>query len=172
MSSKLVAECQDALLALANRSEVTLLWMPRHYGTLGNVDASTFTRQASQTPPLGSEPALGILKCLAREAIKNWAKLQHLNKWIHMPGCKHEKLFIGRLCKKRADDLLKMNRHQLKLVVAILTWHASVWGHLRNIGQFQGDPSCRFWGMETERVQHLVCRWEVMSRQRYNVLGN
>ncbi len=71
MSSKLVAECQDALLALANRSEVTLLWMLRHYSTLLNVEASTFTRQASQTPPLGSEPALGIPKCLAREGIKN-----------------------------------------------------------------------------------------------------
>ena len=169
MSSKLVAECQDALLALANRSEATLLWMPRHYDTLRNLDASTFNRQASQTQPLCPQLALGISKCLAREAIKKWTKLQHLNKWIHMPGCKHEKLFIGRPCKKRADDLLKINRHQLKLVVTILNWHDSVWGHLRNVGQFEGDPSCRFWGMETERVQHLVCRWEVMFRQRYNV---
>ena len=31
-------------------------------------------------------------------------------------------------CKKRADDLLKMNRNQLKLVVAILTGHTSVRG--------------------------------------------
>ena len=163
MSSKLVAECQDALLALENRSEVTLLSMPRHYDTLRNLDASTFTRQASQTQPLCPESALGIPKCLARESIKNWTKLQHLNKWIHMPGCKHGKLFIGRPCKKGADDLLKLNRRQLKLVVAILTWHDSVWGHLRNVGQFEVDPSCRFCGMQTERVQHLVCHCEALS---------
>ena len=71
MSSKLVAECQNALLAQANRSEVTLLWMPSYYGTLGNVEASTFTRQASVAPPLGPQLALGIPKCLAREGIKN-----------------------------------------------------------------------------------------------------
>jgi hypothetical protein len=42
---------------------------------------------------------------------------------------------------------------------------------LRTIGLFDGDPSCRFSGMETETVQHLVCRCETLSRQRYNVFG-
>ena len=36
---------------------------------------------------------------------------------------------------------------------------------------FDGDPSCRFCGMETETVQHFVCRCEALSRQRYNVFG-
>jgi hypothetical protein len=71
----------------------------------------------------------------------------------------------------RADDLLKLDRRQLKLAVAILTGHAPVRGHLRIIGLFDGDPSCRFCGMETETVQHLVCCCEALSRQRYNVLG-
>ena len=88
-----------------------------------------------------------------------------------MPGCKHGKLFIGRPCKKRADDLLKLNRHQLKLVVVILTGHAPVRGHLRTIGLFDGDPSCKFCGMGTETVQHLVCRCEALSCQCYNVSG-
>jgi hypothetical protein len=93
------------------------------------------------------------------------------NTWLYLPGCKHGKLFIGRPCKKRDDDLLKLDRHQLKLAVAILTGHASVRGHLRIIGLFDGDPSCRSCGMETETVQHLVCCCEALSRQRYNVFG-
>ena len=88
-----------------------------------------------------------------------------------MPGCKHGKLFIGRPCKKRADDLLELNRHQLKLVVVILTGHAPVRGHLCTIGLFDGDPSCRFCGMETETVLHLVCCCEALSHQRYNAFG-
>ena len=52
-----------------------------------------------------------------------------------MPGCRHGKLFIGRTCKKRADDLLKLDRHQLKLIAAIPTGHAPVRGHLRAIGR-------------------------------------
>jgi hypothetical protein len=65
--------------------------------------------------------ALGIPKCMAREAIKKWTEHQHLRTWKDMPGCRHSKLFISRLCKKRVDDLLKLNRHQLKLAVAFLT---------------------------------------------------
>jgi hypothetical protein len=32
----------------------------------------------------------------------------------------------GRPCKRRADDLLKLSRHELKMAVAVLTGHAPV----------------------------------------------
>jgi hypothetical protein len=88
-----------------------------------------------------------------------------------MDWIKHGKLFIGRPCKKRAEDLLKLDRHQLKLTAAILTGHAPVRGHLRTIGLYGGDPSCRLCGLETETVQHLVCYCEALSRQRYSAFG-
>ena len=34
---------------------------------------------------------------------------------------------------------------------------------------FDGDPSRRFCGIVTEKLQHLVCRCEALSRQHYNV---
>ena len=92
-----------------------------------------------------------------------------LNTWKDIPDCRHGKLFIGRPCKKVADDLLKLGRHQLKMVVAILTGHAPVKGRLRIMGLFNGDPSCRFCGMETETVQHITCCCKSLARQRYNV---
>jgi len=49
--------------------------------------------------------AFGIPKCLVREAIKNWTEMQHRRAWIDLPGLRHGKLYIGRPCKKRADDL-------------------------------------------------------------------
>jgi hypothetical protein len=88
-----------------------------------------------------------------------------------MPGCIHGKLFIGRPFKKRADDLLKLGRHELKMAVAILTGHASVRGHLRTMGLFNGDPSFRFCRMETETVQHITCYCEALARQRHNIFG-
>jgi ribonuclease HI len=69
VTSRLVAECLDALSALANLNEVTLIWMPRHQGILGNEKADKFARQASATSILGPDPAVGIPKCLAN---KNW----------------------------------------------------------------------------------------------------
>jgi hypothetical protein len=82
------------------------------------------------------------------------------------------KLFIGRPCKKRADDLLKLSRHQLKMVVAILTGHAAVRGHLYIMGPSDGDPTCRFCRKEAETVQHITCCCEALVRQCYNVFGN
>jgi hypothetical protein len=92
--------------------------------------------------------------------------------WRDLPGHKHGKLFIGRPCKRRADDLLKLNRHQLKMVVVILTAHAPVRRHLHIMGLFEGDPTCRLCRKETETVQHIVCCCKAVAGQRYNVFGN
>jgi ribonuclease HI len=43
---------------LATLNEVTLIWVPGHYGILGNEMADRFARQASGMPLLGLEPAL------------------------------------------------------------------------------------------------------------------
>jgi hypothetical protein len=91
--------------------------------------------------------------------------------WRDLPGHRHSKLFIGGLCKKRADDLRKLSRHQLKIVVVILTGHAPVRKQLCNMGLFEGDPTCRFCRKEAEIAQHIICRCEALARQRYNVFG-
>jgi hypothetical protein len=108
---------------LATLNEGTLIWVPGHHGILGNKMADKLARQASAMPLLGPEPTLGIPKGLAREAIKSWTEHKHFSTWKIVPGCRHGELFIGRPCKKRADDLLKLGRHQLKMAVAILTGH-------------------------------------------------
>jgi ribonuclease HI len=66
VTSGLVAECLDALSALASLNEVTLTWVPGHCGILGNEEADKLARQVSAMPLLGPEPALGIPKCSAR----------------------------------------------------------------------------------------------------------
>ena len=168
MTSGLVAECLDALFALASLNEVTLIWVPVHCGVLGNEESDKLARQASAMPLLGPEPALGIAKCSARKATKNSTERQHYRAWSNLPGHRHVKLFVGKPCKKRADDLC---RHQLKMVVAILTGHAPVRRHLHFMGLFDGDQTCRFCRMETETVQHIICCCEALARQRYNVFG-
>jgi hypothetical protein len=106
-----------------------------------------------------------------REAIKNWTEEQHTRAWKEIPGLRHSKLFTNKPWKVRTDSLLKLNRSQLRMITAVYTGHAPVRGHLFNIVLFDGDPICRYCGMETETVQHIVCRCEALARQRYEVFG-
>ena len=110
MTSVLVTEWPGALFALASLNEITLVWVPGHCGNTGNKEADKLARQASDMPLLGPEPALGILRCAARESIKNWTEHQHYSAWKDLPGHRHGKLFIGKPCMKRVDDLLKLSR--------------------------------------------------------------
>jgi hypothetical protein len=96
---------------------------------------------------------------------------QHRTTWNHLPGHIHGKLFISGPCKKRAEGLLKLSRHQIRLVVAFLTGHGPVRKHLNIMGLFDGDPSCRFCKSETETVYHIICRCEALARQRYKYFG-
>jgi hypothetical protein len=91
VTSGLVAECLDALSALACLNDVTLIWVPGHCGFLGNEEADKLARQVSAVPLLGPEPAVGIPRCSARDAIKNWTVLQHCNAWRDLPGHRHGK---------------------------------------------------------------------------------
>jgi hypothetical protein len=119
-----------------------------------------------------SNVAEGIHKCSARQAIRTWSENQHHSAWRDLPCLGYGKIFIGRPCKKWADELLKLSRHQLKIVAAILTGHAPVRRHLNIMGLFKVDPTCRFCRKEVETVQHIICCCEALAHQHYNVFGN
>ena len=102
--------------------------VPGQRGISGNEEADKLARQVSAMPLLGPEPTLGIRRCSVRETIKKWIEMQHLRAWIDLPGLRYGKLFIDRPCKKRADDLLKLGRHQLKMATAIYKGCAPVRG--------------------------------------------
>jgi hypothetical protein len=147
------------------------MWVPGHCGILGNEKADKLARQGAAEPLLGPEPALGIPRCSAREAIKNWIECQHHTTWNNLPGHRYGKLFISGPCKKRDEGLLKLSRHQLRSVVAVFPGHAPVRKHLNIMGLFDGDPTCRFSGSDTETVHHIICCCEALARQRYKFFG-
>jgi hypothetical protein len=97
-----------------------------------------------------------------------WGAVEKLMKTSY----RHGKLFITVPCEKQADKLLRLSRRQLKMVVGILTGRVPVRKHLHTIDLFDGDPTCRFCGKETETVQYIICCCEALARQRYNVFGS
>jgi hypothetical protein len=171
VTSGLAAECLNALSALANQNEVSLAQVPGHCGIPGKEKADKLDTQGVAMLLLGPELALAVPTCSAREAIKSGTECQHCTAWKDLPGHRHGKLFISRPSKKRAEDLLKLSKHQLRMVAAFLTGHAPVRKHLRIMGLFDGDPTCRICRMETETLQHIICCCEVLAHWRYSFSG-
>jgi hypothetical protein len=168
---RLVAECLDAFFVRANQNEVTLIQVPGHCGSPGNEKTDELARHGAAMMLISPEPALGIPRCSARVAIKNWTAIQHYTTRKNLPGCRHGKLFISIPCKERADDLLKLGRHQLRMVDAFLMGHAPVKKHLNIMGLFDRDLNCRFCKLETETGHHIICCRKALARQHYNFFG-
>jgi hypothetical protein len=114
------------LSTLVGLNKVTLVWVLGRSGILGNEESDRLARRASAMPLPGPELALGIPRCLAREVIRTWTMNQHYFAWRGLPRYRHGKIFIHRPCKKSATELLRLSRHQFKMVVVILTGRASV----------------------------------------------
>jgi hypothetical protein len=103
------------------------------------------------------------------ESITPWTINHHYRDGRDFPGHRYSKLFISTPCKKRAAGLLKLSRHQLKMAVAILTGHAAVRKHLRTVGLFEGNSTCRLCRKEVETVHHIICCCEALACQRCHV---
>lgn len=65
-------------MTLADNNSVTLIWVPAQKGINGNKNAYELAREGSAKLFLGSEPALGIPKLIAREIIRGQIQISRL----------------------------------------------------------------------------------------------
>jgi hypothetical protein len=112
-NSKLVWNCHQSLVKLAEHNRSQPIWVPGHTGIYGNEMADQLASQGSSRPLTGPEPALGMSAKVAREVITGWTNKKHkeYSQSIHVQ--KQAKGFLKRPSAKRAGELLNLNRNQL-----------------------------------------------------------
>ena len=66
ISHKLVWDCYQSLVKLAEWNRIQLIWVPGHTGIDGNEMAGQLARQGSSYPLTGPDPALGRLPGVGR----------------------------------------------------------------------------------------------------------
>jgi ribonuclease HI len=66
INSKVVWDCHQSLVKVAEHNRIQLVWEPGHIGIDGNEIANQLARQGSSHPLIGPEPALDISAKVAR----------------------------------------------------------------------------------------------------------
>jgi len=77
INSKLLWDCHQSLLKLAEHNRVQLVWVPGHMRNDGNEIADYLARESSSYPLRGPEHALGISVKVARGVIGDWTNRKH-----------------------------------------------------------------------------------------------
>jgi hypothetical protein len=115
-------------------------------------------------PPRGMSP-VGV----AKKAIRGWTNRNHWKYWESITGLKQAKGLIPGPSARRMNDLLKLNRQQLRWVVGLLAGHCHLKGHPFKLG-LRDDPICERC-LEDESATHILCECEAVAHVRFCHLG-
>jgi hypothetical protein len=102
ITSKLVWECRQTLVTLAEHKRVQLVWVQGHKGIEGNETADQLAKRGSLHPLIGPEPACGISERVAKRAIRDWVCREHQKYWQSTPEQTHARNVIPKLSAKRS----------------------------------------------------------------------
>jgi hypothetical protein len=164
ITSKLVWDCHRSLTQLARHSRVQLIWVPGHEDIVGNETANQLAKTGSEHPFMGSEPVCGISAGVAKKAARDWTNRNHKEHWESTIGLRETKGLIQGLSARRTKDLLQLNRDQFRWVVALLTGHCHLKGHILKLGLIN-DPICERCLEKDESATHILCDCEAVALQ-------
>jgi hypothetical protein len=145
MNSKLVWDCHQSLVKLAEHNRIQLVWVLGHMGVDRNEIADQLTRQGSSHPLIGPEPALGKSAKVAREVIRDWTSRKREEHWQYIRGQGRAKGFFKKRSAKKPVNCS---------ISAETSCHLK--GQLFKLGPIN-SPECNRCKQASEIASHMLC---------------
>lgn len=170
VSSKLVWNCLETLICLGRNNQVLILWIPGHKGFEGNEMADSLAKKGASEKFMGPEPVVAVALNTAKTVNGNWVNERMILRWSETEGLAHSKKFILGTSKTKTNQLLQLNRQQLRIIIGLYTGHCGLKEHLFKVRLVE-ERSCRFCTVSLETAEHILCSCEALERKRFIHLG-
>jgi ribonuclease HI len=168
--SKLVEECIRALNHLGRNNKCTIAWVLGHSGIIGNEIADTLANEGAEASFMGPLPAFGWSFERYKNRLKKEMQEKHRISWNNLSTCKYTKTFIKRPDKSRAKLLISLKRHELRMVMAVVTGHGPFQEHLHKIG-ISPDALCQQCLEDDESAGHFLLECPAYERTRWFIFS-
>ena len=118
-----------------------------------------------------SQPVMGISNRSDTEDIKRWLAKEHQEEWCKATACKQAKTLMGEhLNPKRAVDLRRLSRTEVKTLIEVFIGHGNLAYHRHKIGLAE-NPLCQLCGEENETSIHTLCNCPAIRDKRQILTG-
>ena len=153
ITSNLVEEAVSALNKAASKAKrLSLVWTKAHCGNPGNERADFLAKQGTEHDVISAVymPSSHLKRVIRDAFYTRWQSC-----WDNEPGAEHTKQLISGPNKRCTKHLLKLPKHDVNLLIRLITNHTSFLSHKKTIDKTI-DDKCRLCLQHAETFVHLV----------------
>ena len=157
-SSQLVKQAKDALNKVGNDYTISIQWIKAHVNNKGNEIADQVAKTGSRLIP-HTEIKCGkayVKKLVSDEMYTEWDR-----RWQTLGTCRQAFFFYKYVDRSKSKKIMKLNRHELGILIRYTTGHA----HLRRHNKVTGTmlpraltrPEPRYRLMDPDELEGEAC---------------
>ena len=111
---------------------VELTWVKSHKGILGNEIADRAAKTGAKLPP---SARIECSKTAVKEEVNKHTYKVWNDRWANQTSCRQTKLFIPHIDRAKSKEIMKLNKHDMGILVRNVTGHTHMDRHKKILGE-------------------------------------